>query len=524
MNPLEAFLTNLVKKALMSAASTAGSKIGGVAAQYALDLLGLDSPNDLADIKLELDTISAQVNKIDSKVSQLIDDTKWSKVTLNFADICSDITTHNDNLQALLAIKDDTQRDAKITSYIKTANPHLDELDAKLAEIDNRIRGLGDGITGTSDDPLMKVYLETHWGTTWDKDPAQTHKNILAVYIHAAQVQRLATTLLVAYREATGFPSLAVKARERLEARLKAQYVVMLQFGPDFVMLNDLPTPGLQVDFSGFDIAPTHVSFEKGWLTPSPTQGSFQWALKRIGVDSNMAKYRLSLNGDLLASELETQVIVDRFPPVWGKKEINFRYVDVSFVQLLRNVTSPLVFSIEVTDQRSVLRMKLADGRTLGYLDRGYSGHTFELTATEATPSNGLVTCSNFNKKPIAGRPTLSAWSRAFAAIPAGEGRFKPGYRVRYRVVHVNRFGESDKSDWLLAPKVNEDHQDSQGYFGNDTFYFPQIALSVDPTGRTEGYRIFRQFQGEVEEEVTGGSYMGDPLSGKPVIFDDFMA
>ncbi|MBK6798756.1 MAG: hypothetical protein IPG76_18725 [Acidobacteria bacterium] len=117
----------------------------------------------------------------------------------------------------------------------------------------------------------------------------------------------------------------------------------------------------------------------------------------------------------------------------------------------------------------------------------------------------------------------MSAWSSAFATTPAGEGRFKPGYRVRYRVVHVNRFGESDKSDWLLAPKVNEDHQDSQGYFGNATYYFPQIELAVDPTGRTEGYRIFRQFQGDVEEEVTGGRYTGDPISGKTVIFDDFM-
>ncbi|MBK7598025.1 MAG: hypothetical protein IPJ07_05660 [Acidobacteria bacterium] len=73
------------------------------------------------------------------------------------------------------------------------------------------------------------------------------------------------------------------------------------------------------------------------------------------------------------------------------------------------------------------------------------------------------------------------------------------------------------------APKVNENHQDSQGYFGNATCYFPQIALTVDPTGRTEGYRIFRQFQGAVEEEITGGRYTGDPISGKTVIFDDFM-
>jgi len=90
-------------------------------------------------------------------------------------------------------------------------------------------------------------------------------------------------------------------------------------------------------------------------------------------------------------------------------------------------------------------------------------------------------------------------------------------------VSHVNRFGESEESDWLLAPKANEDSQDSEGYFGNQTFYFPQIELAVDPTGRTEGYRIFRQFRGGAEEEVTTGTYTGDPQSGKPVIFDDFM-
>jgi hypothetical protein len=86
----------------------------------------------------------------------------------------------------------------------------------------------------------------------------------------------------------------------------------------------------------------------------------------------------------------------------------------------------------------------------------------------------------------------------------------------------VNRFGETAKSDWASADA--QFHPDAQGYFdGNASYYFPQIELGADPFGRTEAYRIYRQFLGGPEEEVTTGAYSGDPQGGKTIIFDDFM-
>ena len=537
------FVSGLVKKLLVSAASAAGSKIGGAAAAYVLDLLGLGGTDDLDDIKSELDTMSDQVKKTDSKVSILMDEVKWDKTTDSFDIICATITTHSDNLQKLLAIKNNADRDQKIKQYI-TAHSSLDDLDISLTLINNRIMGKGGGMTGTYDAPLMKTYLETHWGSIWDKSPAKIHEHILSVYIQAAQMQRLATTLLVAYREATNQPQLAASAREHLETRLLAQYQVMVQVAPDFIMLNGLATLGLRVDFSGFQIAPQVVAINPSdpsfCLWPETTHIlDCNWMLKRTGADPKQPYYNLLVSftspqgismfhldaSNLLATETVRRVKVGIEVVGVGMGTTSRDLLeDAHLIATTASAAgTALLFSIEITDQINLLRLKLADGRTFGYIDRKDAGHLFELTKTEATPTNGLVILSKVNKKPVAGRSHLRAWSLAFASTPAGEGRFTPGYRVRYRVSHVNRFGESEESDWLLAPKANEDSQDSEGYFGNQTFYFPQIELAVDPTGRTEGYRIFRQFRGGAEEEVTTGTYTGDPQSGKPVIFDDFM-
>ena len=82
------FVSGLVIKLLVSAASAAGSKIGGAAAAYVLDLLGLGGTDDLDDIKSELDTMSDQVKKTDSKVSILMDEVKWDKTTDSFDIAC----------------------------------------------------------------------------------------------------------------------------------------------------------------------------------------------------------------------------------------------------------------------------------------------------------------------------------------------------------------------------------------------------------------------------------------------------
>lgn len=514
------FLKSLVKKALVSAASAAGSKIGGVAASYVLDLLGLGN-NDLDEIKAELDTISDQVKKTNSNLSALMDAEKWNHATDSFDTICAAITTHTKRVADLMAISDNAKRDAQITKYITTANPPINGLDTNLTLLDNRIMGAGDGLTGTKGDPLMKTYLDTHWASVWDKSPAKSYANIMAVYLKCAQMQRLATTLLVAYWTATDQTELAADAPAELEKRLVAQFQVMAQNLPDFVALNAFTAPGLQFQFLGLHIAPSYITFQDNHLVPASTKNYIVSNLARMSADPATPNYTLTFSGALTVIEKVESVITNVIttgdpsdPPISLRTDAHL--VGVAFMN-----PSPLIFSIETTDQLNVLRFKLADGRTLGYVDRGMSGKLLELTSTEATSSNGLVICTDFIKTPFAPQPTLSAWSRAFSNAPKGEGRFTNGYRVRYRVISVNRFGESDKGDWLLAPK-SEDSQDSEFYFGNQTYYFPQIAL-FDSTGRTEAYRVFRQFHGGNEEEVTaGGTFTGDPPSGKPVIFDDF--
>lgn len=520
------FMGDLVKKALITAAGTAGSKLGSTAAAYVLEIIGLGDTDDLAEIRAELDSISTQVQQTDSKLTALMDEVKWANATDSFDSICASIVTHNSNLQTLLAIPDAATRDAQVNKYI-LGHSSLDDLDTSLTLIDARIMGKSGGITGTYKESLMKTFLDTHWDSVKDPSPATSYQNILAVYLQAAQMQRLAATLVVAYREATGQPQLAQALRDHIETRLAAQLQVLAQVGPDFVMVNALETPDVQLDFTGFQIAPAYVALLNAQLIPSDTPPAANvWALRRNGVDPTVPEYMLILANAMVVAEQVQQVAVNEYSVTTSGRDItHYDYETGHFLgmSVLGDSTiTPLRFSIEVTDQKDVLRWVLADGRTLGYLDRGYSSYTFELTDADATPANGLVTCTGYSKTPVVGQPTLSAWSRTFQGNPTGEGRFSPGYRVRYRASHLNRFGESDKSDWLLAPK-SEDSQDSEGYFGNDAFYFPQILLAVDPAGRTEGYRIFRQFKGGPEEEVTTGTYTGAAQSGKPVIFDDFM-
>ncbi|MBK6798755.1 MAG: hypothetical protein IPG76_18720 [Acidobacteria bacterium] len=113
-----------------------------------------------------------------------------------------------------------------------------------------------------TDVALIQVYLETHWSvlTELDKTPSAMHKKILDIYTQAAQTQRLATTLSVAYWEAQG-QSTPADTRNALEPRLIEQYKKMLEVAPEFVMLNDFASPGLALDFSEFQIAPNFVNF-----------------------------------------------------------------------------------------------------------------------------------------------------------------------------------------------------------------------------------------------------------------------
>lgn len=515
----DSYLKKLVKKALLAAASAGGSKIGGKAASYVLDILGLGG-NELDEIQETINTISAQVKKTDDKISALMDEVKWANATDSFDIICATITTHSKRIVDLLGIPDGSKRDAQIKKYITTANPPINALDTNLTLIDNRIMGAGDGITGTHGAPLMKTYLDMHWASLWDKNPAQCYANILAVYLQCAQMQRLATTLLVAYWEATDQNELAQKAPEDLEKRLVAQFQVMAQAMPDFVALNALTTPGLQVKFSSLYIAPAYTSIVKNYLTPVSEVDLTTWRLIRIGADPATPTYTLTIGSDWGFIETIESLLVGKESVGEGLKPVHATAHLLQFVSATS--ASLLHFSIEATDQINVLRFILPDGHTLGYINRERAGYRFELTSTEATTTNGLVTCSKFLKAPREYPPTLSAWSRAFSPTSDGEGRFAPGYRVRYRVIHVNRFGESHKSAWLPAQDPVYS-QDNEGYFGHPAYYFPQISL-FDPTGLTEAYRIFRQFEGWDEEDVTaGGTFTGDPQSGKPVIFDDFM-
>jgi hypothetical protein len=512
----EGLLSKLVKKALMSTASAAGSKLGSKAATYVLDLFGL-SGMGLGDVQETLDLISEQVKQTDSKVSELMDEVKWKDATDSFDGICAAITTHTKRLHDLLAITDNTKRDAQITKYVTTANPPINGMDTNLTLIDNRIMGQGDGITGVKGEPLIKSHIETHWASIWDASPEKTYANIEAVYLQCVQMQRLATTLLVTYWKATDQNELADAAPGDLEKRLAAQYSVMLKSIPDFVALSSLSAPFVKLAFSNFQIAPKYVDIDNGCLSPSSKATSSVWNLYRTAATP--PTYLLSLAGAMFAVEKVESVVIGAmpFPGGGGMVSENAHYLYMSPISF----GFPLIFTIEATDQPNLLRFVNSDGRTLGYISRGDTGYLFELTGTTATATNGLATLANFTKVPSAPQPTLSAWSRAYSNTPQGEGRFKPSFRVRYRVISVNRFGESDKGDWLLAPK-SEDSQDNDFYFGHHDFYFPQIQLH-DSEGRTEAYRVFRQFHGGAEEEVTaGGTFTGDPQSGKPVIFDDF--
>ncbi len=531
---MEELIAELLKKLLMSAASAAGSKIGGTASNYVLDLFGIDDHSDVNAIKAQLNSISSNLNDIETVLRDVANRQRWENVTGGFNNIIASITTHNTNLLALLDITDTAKRDSQIKAYLSN-DSSLATLDADLTMIHNRMMGEDSTLT-SSDAAFVQVYLETHWPEIWDRDPTVMHKRILGVYRKAAQMQRLATTLLVSYRESLDQYVLADTARKQLEPRLLLQFKKLLDVAPPFVMLNEFASPGLTIEFSGLQLIPNAVwrgtviperwaggrgkprepAVEGFVVSPVLQQPFFGWSLQRVGAEPSKPIYTLkslcTLAGasDAVAVERDVRMYMGQ-------------HLDLIELANPNTGATPLQFSFELTDVLNVLQIKTDHSRNVGYVKIAGPGSATYVALTEPQAVPQTVILSGFNKLPVAGRATLNAWSRSFANTPAGEGRFKPGYRVRYRVIHVNRYGESAKSDWILAPKINEDHQDSDSYFGNASYYFPQIALGVDPTGRTEGYRIFRQFAGDVEEEVTKGTYTGNPVSGKVVIFDDFM-
>ncbi len=520
-------LQGLVMKGLNSALGAAGGKIGGVAASYVLDIFGLGD-HEAEETAAALKAISGSVEAIDTKVTALINEVKWNKATEDFDTISATIQTCSADIQTLITKSaDPASRDAKVTHYLLTTHPPVDELAPNMRLIHNRMMG-GGGLTGIPQPPLMKTLVTTNWDLVRDDDPVETYQNVFGHYARIAETQRLATSLLVAYYKANGQPDLADQAGVELPEHLTMQYQSMLDALPDFVAVAALPHPRVRIDFASWLISPVTADTGNNYLRAGAPHPSSAWALFRVGTPSSHPTYGLELNFPqyglaFWGQDGDHQVVVDDTQVQIGN-QLRDRVVYARAREVAMVSTGPsvpiLAFEVQPSSTLPYFRLVAGGGASLGFFDRGQYGNTIELTDTPPAAPDGLAYFVGIVKAPPVESPELSAWSRAFSANAAGEGRFKPGFRVRYRVAAVNRHGDSAYSDWVKADKWN---QDAQGYFdGSGTYYMPQIALP-NASGRAEAYRIYRQFSGEAEEDVTtGGSFNTDPQSGAPLIFDDF--
>ncbi|MDO9456232.1 hypothetical protein [Nocardioides sp.] len=521
------FVEKLLKKALDAALGKVTGMAGSKAESFVLDLFGL-SDSDAAQTAAVLQSISDTVTQIDGKVTALLNEVTWSNASQGFDTVWSEVKTHQHHVQVKLQASDQATRDAGVKKYLLEADPRIDALAPNLVLIHDRMMGTG-GAAGLEQPTLMETLLATNWELLRDDDPVRTCRNVFQVFARIAEMQRLATSLLVAYYVATDDLDLARDAGSGLAADLAKQYGTVLDALPDFVAVAALPHPRVRAEFTTFTLVPSVVDVDQNLLRVGTVHPSMSWALTRVA--SSPSAYRLELHFDLPGGqkdvfwgvELPHRVqMADNWVGAPGHEREKLETADIREVRLDPAGGSSTAYEVRPTGTLGDYRMVSPSGGTFTFEDRRDYGMTIEMTNTFPDEPTGLARLGAIVKSPPKEEASVTAWSRAFASKPGGEGRWKPGFRVRYRIVAFNRYGQSPFSGFVAArPEFNPD---SDGFFDSGGgYYCPQLLLS-NASGRAEAYQVWRQFENDVEEDVTSlGTFNIDDLqSGADIIFDDF--
>ncbi|SMX40222.1 hypothetical protein [Maliponia aquimaris] len=512
----------LLKKLAGKALGIAGSKLAAGLGGMVLDIFGLGG-DAMSDIDARLTRLSKQVQQIDARLSKLIDLQKWNQATRDFGAVLTALKTDTSNLSSYLSSgKSKADIQADITSYVTDPANNFAQYDKDLTTLDDAIMGSQGTIIGPTADPLFKIYVDTHWDTLHDPDPAKVATTLEAAYTRMIHVQQAITSLLVAYRIARNDQILAQAARQHFAERAVAQYQTLWTSMPKLVAVQSLPCPGLSIAFDTLKIRDS-----KTW-TPIYRVGdrfdlfAYQkdenWQLVRCGTRNGEPVYQLNNFYFYAAQEKTVSVPTNSYSIGIGptQREVPSDYVDAPLLGAIMSASAPYRFALRCGAKADHYILEDDKGQVIGFEDYGYSGRMMQMTKPPTAP--WTLTMENADLKPGGVQPVLSAWTGAFSKHPQGEGRFTPGFRVRYCVIPVNRFGEGPKSPWMKLGTDNST-QIAGGYTSNPDYYFPQIKVGTG-ANRAEGYRLFRQFWGGKLEEIAF-KLVGDIAAGDEIILDD---
>lgn len=112
----------LIVLAIKTAASAAGGKIGTLAGNEVLTVLGLKQA-DLADVTSRLDTIDGDILALKHQVAALADTTSWTAVNSDLTKYQQEFETGYADLVAILknVSIDEATRDARLTAKLRSS-------------------------------------------------------------------------------------------------------------------------------------------------------------------------------------------------------------------------------------------------------------------------------------------------------------------------------------------------------------------------------------------------------------------
>jgi hypothetical protein len=535
---MDEFMTQMFKKLVGAALGAVGSKLGGQLGSLVLNYLGLGSQS-AEEIAAEMRLIESEVKDIDANLHKLINQTNYDFATKDFANYTAVLETASSDIRTYLSDKNltDAEKQADIKKYLLNMGSDFANLDVYLTAIDNAMTGQSNAILGHPDKPLMKLFIDTYWDSlVASEDLTKTYNKIVDAYKSAVLFQLRASSLSHSYHLANNDSILAQKVINTFTTRIVEQYKLMIEAMPVLVALCGIDTPCLRVsaDNFSFEYPPgsdefTYIQIKDYYLDDSKyltdSASPHNVTLQRAWKSGKAAGYFMNI--DFFYQGIRQSESVLLYSDSFGPRTFNHSaqieaMVPTMVSKLPAGGRTPLSIVPTMTQNRYMLRA--ADGTQVGLSNYQDAGNWVTFRKELASGAGQIVSFAGLRTVPktypAPENAKVSAWSQAYASGDANLGRWAKGFRVRYRLILVNRFGKSEKSPWIQCANGS---QDANGYFnGMGKYYLPQIQISPSEAELAESFQLFRQFENEAEEEI---SYSLTPAEGPdkpPILIDEY--
>lgn len=232
----------LVKTALTSAASAAGSKAGNLALGAVLDVVGLQQ-DDLADVRAALKEIEAKLDRISHQISGLAVQADWNKLTAEIGPMEDRINAAFDEMQQLVTGYDDpSARNLRLRKFFHGLNP-LD-FTADLGGLHRLIGGSSGGPLVADSFPAQyqAMFWDRFYGAAVQDNVATAAENFMNLFVHLGELQRKAAILAYnCYRLADPVDDVsAASAMKTMADNLHSQYLLFLHSLPPMMAFHAL--------------------------------------------------------------------------------------------------------------------------------------------------------------------------------------------------------------------------------------------------------------------------------------------